>query len=116
MSILISVTALLLLVTLLSVVAHANDLAGYLRASQEFQELVAHAAKEGRVPAHRGDGCILLRCEDEASVQLRFVRPCVPLVSAPGQPGNMARSIARLRFHGTAIAAGATAIAVLRTM
>jgi hypothetical protein len=50
MSILISVTALLILVTLLSVVAHANDLAGYLRASQEFQELVAHAAKEGRVP------------------------------------------------------------------
>jgi len=50
MSILISVTALLLLVTLLSVVAHANDLADYLRASQEFQELVALAAKEGRVP------------------------------------------------------------------
>lgn len=50
MSTLISVTALLLLVTRLSVVAHADDLAGYLRASQEFQELVAHAAKEGRAP------------------------------------------------------------------
>jgi hypothetical protein len=50
MRILISVTALLLLVTRLSVLAHANGPAGYLRASQEFQELVAQAAKEGRMP------------------------------------------------------------------
>src|SRR2546430_17712374 len=50
MRILISVTALLLLVTRLSVVAHAHDPAAYLRASQEFQALVAQAAKEGRAP------------------------------------------------------------------
>ncbi len=50
MSNLIIVTALLLLVTRLSVVAHANDLAGYLQASQEFEALFSQTAKEGRAP------------------------------------------------------------------
>jgi len=48
--ILIGVTAFLLLVTRLSVVAHAHDPAAYLRAGEELEALFAQAAKDGRAP------------------------------------------------------------------
>src|ERR1051325_6078251 len=50
MRILIGVTAFLLLVTRLSVVALAHDPAAYLRAGEELEALFAQAAKDGRAP------------------------------------------------------------------
>jgi hypothetical protein len=47
---LISVAALLLLITCPRAVAHAHDPAAYLRASQELEALFAQAGKDGRAP------------------------------------------------------------------